>query len=160
MLTLGVHDWPRFFQQAWDNLEPGGWLETQEVQFPPHRVDSDKRAPRDSALIRWGERVYEAAAKAGINARASLGFTELLQHQGFVNIEQRDVQWAVGAWPRGRKNKVIGRLTYENTQAALPAIALALWTRHLGMSKEEVEKEVESCKKDVDDKATHYYYPM
>ncbi|KAK4986225.1 hypothetical protein LTR66_002719 [Elasticomyces elasticus] len=160
MLTLGMHDWPRFFRQCWDNLEPGGWIETLDVQVPPHRVDSDKREPKESALIRWGEMVYDAAAKAGIDARASLKFTEQLRAQGFVDIEKADVQWALGPWPRGKKNKVLGRLTYENTLSALPASAMALWTRHLGMTKDEVEAELAECRKDLDDPNTHYYYTM
>jgi len=168
MLCLGMHDWPRFFQQAYDNLEPGGWLETCEVQFPPRRADQDLvqgsgsigGEKPESKFLKWGDYVYEAAAMGGIDARASEKFTEQMSAQGFVNVSRADVQWPIRAWPKGRKNKVMGRLLYENTQQALPAIAMALFTRHLGWTKEEVDTYVEECVREVDDLGNHFYYPM
>lgn len=158
MLTLGMHDWERFFMQCWEHLEPGGWLETHEVQFPPKRADGE--GSKESAFIRWGEHVYEAAAKAGIDARASDKFTEQLQAAGFVNVDRADVQWPVKPWPKGKKNKFMGRLLYQNTLDAVPAIGTALFTRQLGWSKQQVDEDVAGVVRDVDDKNNHFYYPM
>lgn len=158
MLTLGMHDWPRFFEQAWEHLEPGGWLETTETQFPPRRADGDN--PRDSAMITWGEHVYEAAATAGIDARASEKFTDQLRAQGFVNVERADVQWPIKPWPRGQKFKYMGRLLHKNTLDAVPAIGMGLFTRRLGWTKEQVDEFCADVIKDVEAKGSHYYYPM
>lgn len=163
MLCLGMHDWPRFFQQTWDNLNPGGWLETCEVQFPPRRADQDLGNASEkpvSKFLKWGDYVYESAAKAGIDARASESFTEQLEAQGFTNISRVDIQWPLRPWPKGKKNKVMGKLLYENTLQAIPAIAMALFTRHLGWTKDDVDQYVEECVKEVDDVGNHFYYPM
>ena len=104
-LTLGIHDWPRFFQQCWDSLEPGGWLETNETQFPPGRADGEEAKP--SAFLKWGEHVYESAALAGIDGRASEKFTQQLEAIGFVNVEQVDVQWPVKPLAKGSKKKLM-----------------------------------------------------
>lgn len=156
MLTLGLHDWPRFFRQCWEHLEPGGWLETNETQFPGKRAEGDEA--KETPFLRWGEHVYEAAGKAGINARASVDFNEQLAAQGFVNIEKADIQWPIGPWPKGKKNKFMGRLLHENTLQAIPAIATALFTRQLGWTKQQVDEDVAECVKDV--KSGHFYYPM
>lgn len=162
MLCLGMHDWPRFFAQCWENLNPGGWLETCEVQFPPRRADQDlgNGSGGESKFLQWGEYVYESAAKAGIDARASEKFSQQLEAQGFVNVSRVDIQWPLRPWPKGKKNKVMGKLLYENTQQAIPAIAMALFTRQLGWTKEDVDKFCEECQKDVDDVGNHFYYPM
>ena len=157
-MTLGMHDWPRFFQHCWDHLEPGGWLETHETQFPPGRAVGEQA--RESAFIKWGEHVYESAATAGIDARASEKFTQQLNAIGFVNVEKVDVQWPVRPWAKGSKNKLMGRLLYQNTLEAIPAISTALFTRRLGWSKEEVDADVVECIKDVDDKSNHFFYRM
>ena len=96
MLTLGMHDWPRFFAQAWEHLEPGGWLETSETQFPARRADGDE--PKSSPFIQWAEYAYDAAAQAGIDARASEHFSEQLKAQGFVNVDRVNVQWPIKPW--------------------------------------------------------------
>jgi len=158
MLTLGMHDWPRFFKQCWDNLEPGGWLETSETQFPGSRADGD--ATTDSALAKWGELIYEAAAVAGIDARASEKFTQQLESVGFINVQRVDVQWPIGPWPKGKRNKIIGKLLYENVQQAIPSAALKLFTTQLGWSKGQVDELVEKCLKEVDDKSNHFYFRM
>ena len=158
MLTLGMHDWPRFFKQCWDHLEPGGWLETGETQFPPGRVEGGQGS--ESPFLRWGSYVYEASGKAGIDARASEKFSGMLEAQGFVNIEKIDVQWPIRPWPKGNKYKVMGRLLYENTQKAVPAIAMALFTRQLGWTKDEVDADVERCLEDVDQRDNHFFYRM
>ncbi|KAK4548745.1 hypothetical protein LTR36_008518 [Oleoguttula mirabilis] len=158
MLTLGMHDWPRFFQQCWNHLEPGGWLETGEVQFPPKRADGEEA--KESPFIRWGEHAYEASANAGIDMRASEKFSNQLEALGFVNVEREEVQWPNGPWAKGRKNKLMGRLVYQNTLDAIPAVAIALFTRRLGWTKEQVDAYTAECIKDVDDKSNHFYYPM
>jgi len=158
MLTLGMHDWPRFFEQCWEHLEPGGWIETHETQFPPRRAEGEKA--KESAFVKWGEHVYEAAATAGIDARASEKFTEQLEAIGFINVEKTDVQWPIRPWPRGNKNKFMGKLLYQNTLDAIPAISTGLFTRRLGWTKEQADADTIECVKDVDDKSNHFYYPM
>ena len=158
MLTLGVHDWPRFFKHCWEHLEPGGWLETSETQFPGGRAEGEEDRP--SPFIKWGDYVYEAAANAGIDARASEKFTEQLHAQGFVNVQKVPVHWPIRPWPKGRKYKVLGKLLHENTHKAVPAISMALFTKQLGWTKEQVDEYVEECKKDIDDRSNHFFFRM
>jgi len=158
MLTLGMHDWTRFFKQAWDNLEPGGWLETSEVQFPGRRADAEDQ--RDSPFIQWGEHVSAGAQVAGIDAAASEKFTDQLQTQGFTNVDRVNVQWPVKPWARGEKSKYLGKLLYRNTLDAVPAIATGVFTKCLGWDKGQVDAFCKTVIKDVDDKNSHFYYPM
>jgi len=153
-----MHDWPRFFQQAWAHLEPGGWIETSETQFPPRRADGEE--PRNSKFLQWGEYVYEAAASAGIDARASEKFDEQLVKQGFINVERVNLQWPVRPWAKGEKYKQMGKLLYRNTLDAVPGIAMALFTRQLGWKKEQVDDFCKEAIADVQDQSNYYYYPM
>lgn len=60
MLTMGIHDWEKYFQQCWDNLEPGGWIETGETQFPQRRADQEAEPPDGKGpFLTWSEGVYE-----------------------------------------------------------------------------------------------------
>ncbi|KAL1303102.1 hypothetical protein AAFC00_006543 [Neodothiora populina] len=159
MLLMGMHDWPRYFRQAWKHLRPGGWIEVQEVQFPVAFADDDS-VPPDSPLLVWSQRVREAAAKAGIDTMCSTQFKSQLQRQGFVNIKEKWPKWALGPWPRGHQEKEIGVYTLENTKQFVSAIALKLWTKYLDWSPEAVEMFLVEVRKDLDDRKKHYYWQM
>lgn len=158
MLTLGMHDWPRFFNQAWHNLEPGGWLETSEVQFPSRRADKEDQTI--SPFIQWGQNVLEGTRIVGIDAAASEKFSEQLEAQGFINVDRLDVQWPVKPWAKGEKNKYLGKLLYRNTVDAVPAIASGVFTKCLDWSNEKVDEFCKTVMEDVDDQNSHFYYPM
>lgn len=159
MLLMGIHDWSRYFTQAWNNVKPGGWVEVQEVQFPIAFAD-DGSVPPDAPLLVWSQRVREAALKAGIDTLVSNRFRDMLQAQGFVNVKEKWPKWALGAWPKGQQEKQIGVLTLENTKSFVSAIAMKLWTTYLDWSPEAVELELVNVRKDLEDRKKHYYWQM
>ena len=158
MLVLGVHDWPKFFRQSWENMNPGAWIELQEGQFPI--LCDDGSAPPDSPLIEWSHKILEATAKVGMDGRGSAKYTEQLREQGFINIREETLKWAIGGWPRGKKEKEIGRWTLENALQALQGITLALFTRHLGWSREAVEMYLIGVRKQMLNSHSHVYFKM
>ena len=159
VLTMGIHDWPRFFQQAWEFLEPGGWLEVNETWFPQYRAaEEDQQDRSSSAFLKWSDLCYEAASKAGINAHASEGFQDMLIQQGFSEIDRVDLQWPLGSWPRGAKNKLIGAATLKNMEQAIPAIGSLLLRSQLGWTEEAVSKLTAEAIEDL--KAGHFYVKM
>lgn len=51
-MTVGAFiDYRRFFQQAFDNLTPGGWVETLDI-VNPIKAD-DNSMPPETALLQW-----------------------------------------------------------------------------------------------------------
>lgn len=134
-------------------------MEVQEVQFPIGHAD-DGRVKPDSPLLVWSRHVQEAAAKDGIDTMCSENFKKQLEEQGFINIRAQRVRWAVGAWPKGKREKALGKWTLENTRSFISPIALALFTKRLGWTTETVEKFLVDVKKDLEDKQMHYYWQL
>lgn len=159
MLLMGIHDWPKYFRQAWDNLQPGGWIEVEEVQFPACFAD-DGSVPPDAPLLVWSQRVQEAFAKNGIDTLCANHFRDMITKQGYVKIKEKWPKWALGPWPKGEKEKTIGIWTLENTKQLVSAIAMSLWTKYLGWSPEAVELFLIEVRKDLDDRRRHYYWQM
>jgi SAM-dependent methyltransferase len=159
MLLMGIHDWPRYFKQAWDNLNPGGWVEVQEVQFPVGYAN-DGRVTSDSPLLQWSKYVQEAAAKDGIDTMTTEKFKQQLEDQGFINIREQRVQWAIGSWPKGQREKTLGKWTLENTRSFISPIALALFTKRLGWTTEAVENFLVDVKEDLENRKMHYFWQL
>ncbi|KAL9113699.1 MAG: hypothetical protein Q9227_002144 [Pyrenula ochraceoflavens] len=156
MLIMGIHDWPRFFRQAFDNLRPGGWLEVKEPQFPIICVDDSATA--ESPLMAFSQGVREASARAGIDTMIVHQFKDFLEAQGFVNIRMEPVKWPVGPWPKGEALKNIGRWMVPDTKEFVKPAAMKLFTTSLGWSQERVEGFVEDVLRDIDDRKTHYHW--
>ncbi|KKY19808.1 putative methyltransferase domain-containing protein [Diplodia seriata] len=158
MLCLGMHNWQRFIEQCYRHLKPGGWLELQEGQLPT-RCDDDS-VTKDDPLQKWAILVHEAAAKCGIDTMASDKFSQQLRDQGFETITEQVVKWAVGAWPKGQKQKMLGRWTLENLGRGLQGISVALLTKVLGWSREEVDLFLIDVRQNMGDRKRHFYWQM
>jgi ubiquinone/menaquinone biosynthesis C-methylase UbiE len=155
VLLMGIKDWPRLFKQSWANLRPGGWVEFQELLMPLYC--DDESAPRDSPLVDWSHKLAEAQRKAGIDPQATAKFKTQLEEQGFVNVKYEVFKWAIGPWPKGEREKEIGKWSLENTLMGLHGITTAIFTRALNWSPEAVELFLVGVRKQMLDPRSHVY---
>ena len=163
LLTYGIHDWPKYFERAWDILEPGGWIENLEPDFPPNVADENGDAseiPQGvSAFVDYFVSVAEAATKIGINTRSAQRFRNILQKQGFVNIKEERVKWPIGTWVKGNVEKRVGLWTRENTKSFIGGIG-ELLIKVLGWDRPRLEEMLAKVKEDLDDTTKRYYWQM
>lgn len=152
-------DWPHFLQQAFDNLEPGGWLELQDYGLPVRSADGTHLG---TDMLRWGELLLEAGRRLGrpLGSDVSERFEEWMTHVGFVDIQQKMFMWPSSSWPKDPFMKELGRWNQVNIIDGLEAFCLALLTRALGWRKEEVDIFVAKIAADFRNKKIHAYFPM
>ncbi|KAK1447814.1 methyltransferase [Colletotrichum melonis] len=136
MMTGAFRDWQNFHQQAFDNLNPGGWFEIQDIDFPM-RCD-DGTIPSDCDLGRWNELMMEAGQRSGFLLDTCGRAAEMMASVGFVDIVRIQFKWPINQWPRDVKHKTLGVWTEANFSVGLESMTLALFTRFMGWRKEEV----------------------
>ncbi|KAF4778329.1 methyltransferase [Colletotrichum scovillei] len=136
MMTGAFRDWQNFHQQAFDNLNPGGWFEIQDIDFPM-RCD-DGTIPPDCDLGRWNELMMEAGQRSGFLLDTCGRAAEMMASVGFVDIVRIQFKWPINQWPRDVKHKTLGVWTEANFSVGLESMTLALFTRFMGWRKEEV----------------------
>ncbi|KAF1833331.1 S-adenosyl-L-methionine-dependent methyltransferase [Decorospora gaudefroyi] len=155
-MVAAVKDWDRFFVQAYANLQPGGYLECQDLAFPIRCMDAGVTAT-DSPLIRWSELFVEAAKTIGLDGTGPRHFTPKLRDAGFVDVNLKLYKWPVGKWAKGARFKLLGRFVYEDLMDWLPSSSLGLFTRVLCWTREEVEVFLSECRAEAKRKDRHYY---
>ncbi|KAG9186337.1 hypothetical protein G6011_02893 [Alternaria panax] len=155
-MVAAIKNWDRFFEQAYTNLKPGGYLECQDIAFPIRCMDPGVTA-KDSPLIRWSELFLQAAKKIGLDGTAPRHFTPQLRNAGFNKINLKSYKWPVGKWAKGARFMLLGRFVYEDLMDWLPSSSLGLFTRVLKWSREEVEVFLSECRAEVRRKDRHYY---
>ena len=89
-------DVPRIIQQAFDHLNPGGWIEWQEYEMTVK--SDDDSLPPNSAMARWTAIVNKAAEKYGKEINIAPKLKSLMEISGFVNVS--DKIYKVGKLPR------------------------------------------------------------
>ncbi|KAH7251368.1 S-adenosyl-L-methionine-dependent methyltransferase [Fusarium tricinctum] len=145
-LTGSIRDWTKFFNQSFQNLNPGGRIEMIDILYPLQ--SDDGTLTKDSASFRWSELLLDIFTKNNTPMDSALKYKEQLEEAGFVDIH------------------IVKRLwTQQNALDALEALSLAVFTRPegrggLGWSKEEVRAFLTDVRKDIKNVNIHSYWPI
>ncbi|WQF85886.1 Putative S-adenosyl-L-methionine-dependent methyltransferase superfamily [Colletotrichum destructivum] len=166
MLTGSIADWPRFIHQSYEFLEPGGWIELTDILLDLQ--SDDGTVGPDCAAQRWAGHMREAAAIWKRPLNSCKFYKQQLAEAGFTNVTERVYKWPSNPWPKDGRFKELGQLTrgslgmwtYENLGVGLSGLSLALFTRALGWSKEQLEVFLVDVRKDMKDRSIHGWWPI
>lgn len=145
-------------QKAYDALEPGGYLELQDIHIP-FGCD-DGTLPEDSPLYQFGKLAVEASTALGRPLDVAPLHKDRLARAGFVDVVERQLKWPIGAWPRDKHHKELGYWCQANLDVGAEGLLMALMTRGMGWSREEVLTFCEEVRRDLGDTGLHAYVPI
>ncbi|RMJ02372.1 hypothetical protein CDV36_015362 [Fusarium kuroshium] len=158
VMTGCFADMQEFVHKAYAHLEPGGYLEMQDLTNP--LACDDGTLHEGLELHRLGHLLVEASDKAGRPNNTASKYKEYLEKAGFVDVVERKFKWPLNQWPKEKKYKEIGAWTCENLTSGLEGLLLALLTRFLGWTPEEVIAFCALVRKQLRDTSIHAYIPV
>ncbi|KAI9737966.1 MAG: hypothetical protein M1834_009336 [Cirrosporium novae-zelandiae] len=148
MLTIGWRNWDKLCEQAFDYLNPGGWFELQEFAFPLTCECPPDTHP-EPLPCEYFRLVKEAAEKRGVKLQDPDIMAERLKAFGFTNVHTDRHKWMLSD-PKVKRNALTG----------LEGIAMSLYTKQLGWSREEVLVYIAGVRKAIKaDKPDHLSFP-
>lgn len=143
-------------EQAMRNLEPGGWLECQELMPVLHCDDGTMPADYPPQLV------MQDMLAASETARRQLTCAPLLrgwlEEAGFVRIQERIFKLPVNGWDP--ENRELGMMWNENMASGLGAGVTALLHRHANKPVEEIEVSLVDVRRQLRRQSVHAYNPM
>ncbi|PGH18639.1 hypothetical protein AJ79_00418 [Helicocarpus griseus UAMH5409] len=157
-LAGSIKDWPRLLRQAYDNLEPGGWFELQD--FEVWGYCDDGSIEKATAGLLWREKVIEASQKFGKDMKVVHKYADMMKEAGFVDVKDDIYKVPLSPWAKDKKLKEIARYQQLVMIESVEAYTLALFTRVLGWSPEEVHVLMASVKNEIKDLSIHTYGKM
>ncbi|PUU81285.1 S-adenosyl-L-methionine-dependent methyltransferase [Tuber borchii] len=158
-LLGGISDWRMFFEQAYAHARPGGWLELQETPPEPH--NDGPTPPADLPFLRVFSLFTEASASTSRPFADQVSqFTSHMKAVGFVDVTSETRRLPLGTWPIDPVEKEIGRYNVLNFLEGMESYTLALFTRVLGMSAEQVRSLIDEAKKDVCNRKLRWYFDL
>lgn len=85
-LCGGIADWPKFFREAFQNLEPGGWLEMQEHEC---WAKSDDGTGKDAIwTAEWNEQQDRAGIAFGKRWNVAEEYAGWIRDAGFEDVKE------------------------------------------------------------------------
>lgn len=139
-------------------LEPGGYLEFQDLHTP-FGCD-DGTLTEDTPTYDFGRLAIESSRALGRPLDHSPTHKDRMIKAGFVEIVERQFKWPVGTWPKDKYYKEIGYWCHTNLDFGLEGLTMALLTRGLGWTKEEVLVFCADVRRGLKDPRVHAYIPM
>lgn len=158
MLVGSIGDWPKFFKQSFDNLNPGGWIECQDITFPAECDDDTLK--KGSYIDQWSSLMIEATNVFGRGAQSAKKYKQQMIDAGFVNVTEVIYRWPTNRWPADPHYKELGFWCCHNIAGELSGLSMALFTRALGWSSEQVEVFLTKVRTDMKDRRIHAWWPM
>ncbi|KAK1674373.1 hypothetical protein BDP55DRAFT_633185 [Colletotrichum godetiae] len=119
------------------NLEPGGYREIQDNEFPIFCDDGSM--PADSQVLKWTQLIVEALDIVGKPMTIAPTFKQLLEDAGFEDVQGRQEKWPISPWQqKDPRQRELGICSRAGTMEGIEPICMALFTRMLGWTREEV----------------------
>lgn len=156
MMMCSLNSYPKFFEQAFANLNPGGFLEMVDPAWPIKLNDGEW--PQDSALFKWSALWAEGMAKMGRDACCARFYKKQMIAAGFVNVTETTYIVPNNRWPKDKKLKEIGMWQSENIADGFEGLSAAVFTRVLGWSKLELDVLLAQAKQEHKNTKIHSYY--
>lgn len=95
-MTLPVTEYA--LNKAYRHLNPGGWIEIQELDARANCDDAS--LPPNSSLAKFFDTAEAAVKSFGMNFRAGEKLGEPLQKAGFINVGCIVLKVPIGAWAK------------------------------------------------------------
>jgi trans-aconitate methyltransferase len=93
------------FRSAFEALQPGGWMEMQDVEFPIRCIDDTMRG---TSLERWAEALAVSTQNLGKDFQKTSLYRKYFIECGFVDVQEKRLAWPIGSWASNPKMKLLG----------------------------------------------------
>ncbi|KAJ4306204.1 hypothetical protein N0V88_001000 [Collariella sp. IMI 366227] len=148
----------QIIQRAFDHLQPGGWLECQEI---PHFIYCDDGTmPSDWPFLRWTQEFKNSSQLANRQVDIGPEIKHWMREVGFVDVHETLFQIPLNGWPKDNDMKSAGMLWQRNLLEGLSGFSLGLFNRFMGKTKEEIELSLVDVRKSLFDRNVHAYHKL
>ena len=89
MLGGSIKDWPALIAQAYNNLEPGGWLEFCEFEVWVH-CQNDIEPP--IMIYKWQSGLTDAGERIGRTFVVAVHLKRWMEEAGFVGVVENIIK--------------------------------------------------------------------
>jgi hypothetical protein len=159
MMLGAFGDFREIINRSFRHLEPGGWMESQEM-WPRAMCDDGTLDPTTNKFIEWIKWQDEAAMRLGMPLRIANKLKKWYQEAGFVEVKEEVLRIPINGWPKDPRYKMLGKWWGRSLLDGLQGFTMALFTRAFNWTAEEVEVYLVEVRKAIMDRSAHAYHSL
>ncbi|WYZ39590.1 hypothetical protein EsH8_III_001504 [Colletotrichum jinshuiense] len=149
-------DWGKVVAQAYEHLEPGGYLEIHDNLYP---LECDDGTMTDKTpLYQWSKYLVEATDKMGRSLTIAPELPKILEDAGFEDVVITWQKMPASPWAKDPRLHELGIWTQASFLPGIEGIAMAFFTRVLNWQPAEVLVFCASVRQDARDLGIHAYW--
>lgn len=158
-MLLGIfRDFREVIQKAFNNLEPGGWMESQELDSKVYCDDGTM--PPDWPVLEWSLEHNKAAMHLGTPLRIANKLKMWYEQAGFVDVTEEIFRIPINEWAKEDRLKMFGKFMALNLQQGLYGFSVDYFVRAFQSKPEQVRVDCARVHNSLHDKSVHAYYKM
>ncbi|KAK4505182.1 hypothetical protein PRZ48_003145 [Zasmidium cellare] len=157
MMITSSADFPRLFQQSFEFLQPGGFLELQDVVMP---LGCDDGTMDGTAIGEWNQKFVDASIIRGRDVHGAARYKDWLTEAGYEDVVERTFKWPINPWAKDPELKSVGRWNEVNMLDGLEGFCVRLFSSTLGMTMDEIQTFLIDVRKDISNRKIHVYWQM
>lgn len=142
-------------QQAFAKLNPGGWLESQEINVQLYCDDGT--APADHGLRLWLNELDRVSQLAGKPCSITPHLKGWFLEAGFVDVREEVFKVPTCGWPEDPVQREIGTWCEEMLSSGIDGIARAYQLRVAGLTMEQHQVALIPVRRDLKNRNYHTY---
>ncbi|UPX11909.1 uncharacterized protein EKO05_0002493 [Ascochyta rabiei] len=156
-LTGCIKSWPALYSNCLASLAPGGWIEHLEFSVETS-ASKTSTAYSDQILTAFSQSVLDVGAhKTHMSFDVIHSMHPTLAAAGFVDVHTQTFIWPIGPWPKDPYLKDLGRWGERNWADGIEGWVMAMYTRMLGWTYDEVKAFVRDFQGVIKDRRGRYW---
>ncbi|ORY71308.1 S-adenosyl-L-methionine-dependent methyltransferase [Pseudomassariella vexata] len=141
-------------KHAFDNLNPGGWIEYQDSTADPYRYLGTAEG---SAFKRWADLFLSSGAALGRDMLVTNKYEGWLIETGFVDVVEKRLPWPLSPWPDNPRLREVGR--FNRTTWPFMATRKILVSGS-GLPEQQVDQIIADAKRELADVRNMFFVPF
>ncbi|KAF4422791.1 putative methyltransferase tdiE [Colletotrichum fructicola Nara gc5] len=152
-MVVAIADWPKLIQNTYHHLNPGGWVEFQEMGDLYY--SEDNTYTEEFAVFKWNRKYLTAFDSMGRTARPGSQVESCLRSTVFDNVESQKFKAPSGQWAKDPQLRDVGMICLSQLLVGLEGFTLKLFCGFLGKTQEEVLVMLSHVRKELKSGAAH-----
>ncbi|KAJ0311044.1 hypothetical protein COL516b_001746 [Colletotrichum fioriniae] len=152
-MLISIQDWPRLIRNMYDNVNPGGWVEIQDMDGLYY--SDDGTYTDDHATRQWNRQYIDACEAMGRTARPGPQLEGWVRDAGFQNVTHQRFKVPIGPWAKDEYYADVGMLNLVQLLEGLEGFTLKIFCGFLGQTREEVMVLLARVRKELKEGACH-----
>ncbi|XPS68484.1 hypothetical protein M3J07_000764 [Ascochyta lentis] len=158
-MSLGIfRDFREVIQKGFNNLEPGGYMESQELYSKVFCADGTM--PDTWPFLEWSKNQDEAAMRLGTPLRIANKLKMWYEQAGFLDVKEDVMHIPIHEWAKEGRLKMFGSFMAKNTQEGLYGWTVDYFHRAFGWTEDQARVECARVHKSLTDKSVHAFYKV